>query len=100
MFGDWDWAPSRTAAQERRFEGWLRSLVGKRLVIVEIGAGSAVPTVRHTSERVAATLDGRLLRINPREPAVPRGQIGIAAPAQDTLQAIHDRLPVGWLSGD
>ena len=100
MFGDWDWAPARTAAQERRFEGWLRSLVGKRLVIVEIGAGSAVPTVRHTSERVAATLDGRLLRINPREPAVPRGQIGIAAPAQDTLQAIHDRLPVGWLSGD
>jgi NAD-dependent SIR2 family protein deacetylase len=98
MFGDWDWVPSRTAAQERRFEAWLRTLAGRRLVIVEIGAGSAVPTVRHTAERLASTLDGRLLRINPREPAVPRGQIGIAAPARDTLQAIQDRLPEEWLS--
>ncbi len=100
MFGDWDWVPSRTAAQERRFEAWLQSLAGQRLVVVEIGAGSAVPTVRHTAERLAARLDGRLVRINPREPAVPQGQIGIAAPAQRTLQAIHDRLPQGWLSGN
>ena len=93
MFGDWDWVPSRTGAQQRRFEVWLRGLQGRRLVIVEIGAGSAVPTVRHTSERLVAALDGKLVRINPRETEVPRGHIGIAAPAHATLRGIADRLP-------
>ena len=93
MFGDWDWVPSRTAAQQQRLEDWLHTLPGKRLVIVEIGAGSAVPTVRHTSERLVALLNGKLVRINPREPSVPPGQIGIAAPAHETLRSIRDRLP-------
>ena len=33
-----------------------------------------------------------LVRINPREPTVPRGQIGLASPALETLQAIDARL--------
>ena len=91
MFGDWDWIPSRTGAQETRLESWLRDVAGSRLLVIEIGAGSAVPTVRHTSERVAAALDGTLLRINPREPEVPSGQIGLATGALKTLVAIGAR---------
>jgi NAD-dependent SIR2 family protein deacetylase len=92
MFGDWDWIPTRTAAQEGRFEQWLQQVAGDRLAIVEIGAGSAVPTVRHTAERMDPALDGTLIRINPREPEVPRGQIGIGAPALETLRAIEAHL--------
>jgi NAD-dependent SIR2 family protein deacetylase len=88
MFGDWDFVTSRTAAQEARFEQWLRARVGSQLAIVEIGAGSAVPTVRYTCERVAAALDATLVRINPREPAVAPDQIGIGAPALETLRQI------------
>ena len=92
MFGDWDWIPNRTSAQEARLERWLAGLAGSRLVVIEIGAGSAVPTVRHTSERVTAALDATLVRINPREPEVPPEQVGISAFALETLEAIAARL--------
>ncbi len=72
MFGDWGWDSSRTDAQQARFEDFLQRIIVKRLdlVIVEIGAGTAVPTVRITGERIAKELNGRLVRINPREPRI------------------------------
>src|SRR5262249_1183626 len=73
MFGDWSWLSHRTDAQEVRFNRWLSDLANARarLTVVELGAGSAVPTVRLTSERVAGRLLGTLIRLNPREPEVP-----------------------------
>jgi len=100
MFGDWAWISDRSSAQEERLEDWLGQVDGSRLVIVEIGAGTAVPTVRMLSERTAARLQATLVRINPREPQVPRGQIGFAAPALETLTQLGlldsgpDRGPV------
>jgi NAD-dependent SIR2 family protein deacetylase len=88
MFGDGDWLSGRTDAQERRFMAWLAGLGGfEGLVVVECGAGTAIPTVRHLGERLAAA-GARLIRINVREPEVPPGQIGIAAGAAAALAAI------------
>ena len=92
MFGDWHWIPARTAAQERRFSTGLASAAGPRLVIVELGAGSAVPTVRMTSEQIASRSGATLVRINPREPQVRHGHIGIAANALEALEAMDRRL--------
>jgi len=92
MFNDWNWLPHRTAAQERRFEGWLRSVSGNRLAIIELGAGSSVPTVRMTSERLGARPGATLVRINPREPQVPQGHIGIATNALAALQSINRHI--------
>jgi NAD-dependent SIR2 family protein deacetylase len=92
MFGDWHWIPGRTGEQEQRFSRWLAAAAGPRLVIVEIGAGSAVPTVRMTSERVASRSGATLVRINPREPQAPLGHVGIAANALEALEAIDERL--------
>ena len=72
MFNDWNWLPHRMSDQERRFASWLETVGGAGLVIIEMGAGSAVPTVRMTSERVANRLGATLVRINPREPQVPQ----------------------------
>jgi len=91
MFGDWNWIPYRSQVQERRFSAWLERGAGLRIAVVELGAGSAVPTVRLTSERVASRFGGTLIRINPREPLAPQGQIGISAGALETLTAI-DRV--------
>ncbi|GAJ11580.1 unnamed protein product, partial [marine sediment metagenome] len=46
MFGDWDWLPSRMDEQGQKMRAWLtRVEEGKmKLVVVEIGAGKAVPT--------------------------------------------------------
>jgi len=92
MFNDWNWLPHRMSDQERRFANWLETLAGTRLVIIEIGAGSAVPTVRMTSERVAHHLGVTLVRINPREPQVPSGQIGVPLNALEALNAINHLL--------
>ncbi len=92
MFNDWHWLPHRTSDQERRFEAWLGSTAGARLAIVELGAGSAVPTVRMTSERLAARSGATLVRINPREPQVPQGQICLPLNALEALLALDERL--------
>jgi NAD-dependent SIR2 family protein deacetylase len=94
MFGDAEWVADRSAEQMRAYTGWLRELrnAGRRLVVLEIGAGSAIPTVRRAAE-LASAASGALVRINPREPDVRHGRgIGIAAPAAATLQAIDELL--------
>ncbi len=92
MFGDWHWIPGRTSNQERRFSDWLAKAAGPKLVIVELGAGSAVPTVRMTSEQIAARSGATLVRINPREPQVRHGHIGIALDALEALEAIDKQI--------
>jgi NAD-dependent SIR2 family protein deacetylase len=94
MFGDWGWLPARTAAQQQAFEAWLRDLSSSHLAIVEIGAGTAVPTVRMTSESLVARHGATLVRINPREAHVPHGQIAVAGPALENLQTIDQRLGI------
>jgi hypothetical protein len=92
MFGDGAWRSERTDAQETRLGAWLERpsvrKAGKALVVIELGAGSAVPTVRRFSEAVARSLGGTLIRINPREPEVPLGAIGLSLGALDGLRAI------------
>jgi NAD-dependent SIR2 family protein deacetylase len=88
MFGDYGWRAERSHAQESRFRNWLASVPEGRLVIIELGAGTAVPTVRFTSERAVDQYGGTLIRINTREPHIPRGEIGLAAGALEALEDI------------
>jgi len=92
MFNDWLWIPHRTSAQQQRFDSWLADVINAKTVIVELGAGSAVPTVRLTSEHAATRLGATLVRINPREPHVPHGQISIPSGAREALEAIDQHL--------
>jgi NAD-dependent SIR2 family protein deacetylase len=93
MFGDWSWIGHRTEAQHERFGAWLDGLArsSARLAVVELGAGSAIPTVRRTSEQVLQGVSGTLIRINPREHGVPDGHIGLAAGAAEGIRRICDR---------
>ena len=90
MFGDSAWIATRTEAQETRFSNWLRTLAARRanLVVLELGAGLAVPTVRLTSEHISGSLGAVLLRINPREPETPPGGRGFAMGALEGVRAL------------
>ena len=94
MFGDWLWINDRTEEQQERFGTWLDKLVQHpaKLAVVELGAGTAIPTVRHTSEQVARKLRGKLIRINPREHDVPAGHLAIPLSAKEGLQQIADAI--------
>jgi NAD-dependent SIR2 family protein deacetylase len=81
MFGDWRWDSSRMLEQERRFENFVNRIRHEKmkLVIVEIGAGTAIPTVRLTGERTARKYNGTIVRINPRETEIDPS-LGISIP--------------------
>lgn len=96
MFGDRGWIETRSAAQARRVESWLAAC--ERPLVIELGAGTAVPSVRHFAARVVQSHGGRLVRINPREAAVrdPR-DVALACGALDGLRAIAVALDrTGW----
>lgn len=91
MFGDGQWLAGRSQAQARAQQRWLAGV--RRPVVVELGAGTAVPSVRWFSQEVLHGHGGRLVRINPREPQVPTPlDVGLAGGALQVLRLIDDRL--------
>lgn len=90
MFGDWSWVSGRTSKQENRLNSWLDSISNKKrkVVIIEMGAGTAVPTVRHLSESIASQFSAHLIRINPQDSSVPSGHISIESNAADAIHQI------------
>lgn len=90
MFNDFGWDEMRAAAQERAFARWMDRLDAEagRLVVVELGAGTAVPSVRMACEALAERHGGLLVRVNPREPWIPRGHVGLPLGALAALQAL------------
>ena len=86
MFGDFSWQPERSQAQLDSLASWRRAADG--LVVVEIGAGTAVPTVRRFGE-LASAATGDLVRINPRGPEIRHGRgVSLAGGALETLSAL------------
>lgn len=67
MFADWKWNAIRTLNQETRYVKWKKENKSKKLLLIELGAGTAISTVRRESENIAKYYNGKLLRINPRE---------------------------------
>ena len=70
MFGDWDYRHDREDVQSENYRQWRAKVdeEAKSLVVLEIGAGKAVPTVRHESRTVNRWTDAPVIRINPEEP--------------------------------
>ncbi|MFM9880377.1 MAG: SIR2 family NAD-dependent protein deacylase [Burkholderiaceae bacterium] len=91
MFGDWNWVSGRSDAQRRAESNWLLSIEQAlpRIVVVEIGAGTAIPSVRHFSHRMSQDYGARTIRINPGEPQVPSSRdIGLATGSLAALVAV------------
>lgn len=87
MFNDGAWLDARTEAQYARLSSWLAQV--QRLVVVEVGAGTDVPSVRRMCESRGAPL----IRINPREPQVSSaGGVGIPAGALQALRSLRNHL--------
>ena len=87
MFQDWNWLEHHQEQQSDRQQRWLQTV--SRPLVIEIGAGTAIPTVRHFSHRIVQQYGGRLIRINVREPAVSdKADLGLAAGAVEALTAL------------
>lgn len=83
---DWHWLERRSQLQRQGLERWLGEV--ERLVCIEFGAGTDIPTVRRFSEQCG----GRLIRLNPGTPQVPDGSIGLALGGLAGIRALHAAL--------
>ncbi len=68
MFGDWNWLSQRTDVQQQRLTSWLNDIRRKndKLAVIELGAGEAVATVRHTSESILPGMNANLITNKPQ----------------------------------
>lgn len=95
MFDDSNWLARRTQSQQQRETQWLGSMADSqaRIVVVEMGAGTSIPSVRHFSHRLSQEFGARIIRINPREPQVPSAKdVGIAAGSLEALTEMDTAL--------
>ncbi|KAB0655578.1 hypothetical protein F7P77_18720 [Acinetobacter courvalinii] len=80
---------ARMVAQRDRLNAWLESVGGDRLAVIELGAGQAIPSVRHFSLRTGHPI----LRINVRDSAIsPRWGVGLEGTALQTLRWLDARI--------
>jgi NAD-dependent SIR2 family protein deacetylase len=103
MFGDWGWNGDRTTEQRQRLHEWTQAAVRKGpVVVVEIGAGRAVPSIRHFSENWSSTASkcgskSTLVRINVRESELDDMEthvngISVACGGLRALETINEML--------
>ncbi len=94
MFGDWLWLSNRSSQQNSVYHDWLGNLnrTKVRFVVIEAGAGNAVPTVRMQSESVYHKYNADFIRINPRDYDAPHGAISIPMGTKDALEAIESYM--------
>lgn len=87
MFDDWTWVGKYVEQQESRLQAWLKLVAN--LVVIEMGAGKALPTIRRFSQRHGP----RVIRINPREHAISlKVGIGLAGAALEVLSALDKKI--------
>ena len=88
MFGDDTWIPDRTSDQANRFNNFLATAGKRPLVVVELGAGVAVPTIRGLSEGIGTRRNATVIRINPRESHIAEPHISLSCGALEGLSKI------------
>lgn len=87
MFGDWQWLNIRERIQRANLQKWLDNC--ERPVIMELGAGSNIPTVRVFGH----STDAPMIRINLRESQIHRPRdVGLECGALEGVLGIAEGL--------
>jgi len=88
MFGDWHYIAERAFYQEKKLHNFLMQNKDKKTLIIEMGAGTAIPTIRNFGDKLTKKSNFTLIRINPTEAQVPVGGIGIDLGAKEAIKMI------------
>jgi NAD-dependent SIR2 family protein deacetylase len=94
MFNDGGWIENRQREQQAAQDRWLKTI--EQPVVVELGAGTAIPSVRDFGEKMGRQFGATLIRINPRQAEVDREtDVGLPMGAAAAIAALNERLE--WL---
>ncbi|NQS75587.1 MAG: NAD-dependent deacetylase [Peptococcaceae bacterium] len=92
MFGDFSWVSNRSDNQSYSFNHFLYQHRGENLAVIEIGAGTGVPTIRRLSEHLGGQRHTTVIRINLREPQIRSPHISIPCGGLEALRQIDQAL--------
>ena len=93
MFNDFCWVSERSDEQRSLFSEFLEGNRFKNLVIIEIGAGSAVPTIRNISEGLSPFSENiKIIRINPKEPEISEPHVSLKCGGLEYLKLLDQIL--------
>ena len=89
MFNDGGWLGGVYEQQEARLNSWLQTV--QNPVVIEIGAGVSIPTVRLFSEQFMS----RLIRINPTDAKIPyKKGVSLAMGGLEGLRLLAEAMEV------
>ena len=91
MFGDFSWISRHSDQQNRKYRNFLKQAPSPT-VVVEMGAGTAISTIRNTSEGLGRKKETMVIRINPRDYHISPPHISIPCGALEGLQGIEQAL--------
>lgn len=92
MFRDDAFVFTRVNQQKKRFEEFLQLYQGKSKVVLEIGSGPHVQSIRMKSRELIKSHQATLIRINPKDFKVREGHFSIAKPALAALEGMDGQL--------
>ena len=92
MFGDFAWLADRAQAQQVALDGFLAGLPDGPLAVVELGAGTAIPSIRMATAHLGGRAGALAIRINPREPEIEPPHVALGCGALAGLEAIDGAL--------
>jgi len=96
MMDDDSWIGRRLSEQTQNYRKWQASKLtaNSKLVVIEVGAGVAIPTVRRESEARAFkdSWKGELIRINLHDTGAPTGSIVLPMSGKEALTRIEVEL--------
>jgi len=95
MFGDWYFIGDRANKQNKKFKKWQLENADKKTVIIEIGAGTAIPTIRNFGDRKSLEENITLIRINPREAEVKNGKnISLPFGGLEGIEKLYEKYEI------
>jgi NAD-dependent SIR2 family protein deacetylase len=92
MFNDSYYDNSNLINQLKTYKKFIDKLPQEKIVILEIGAGTSIPSVRKQTEYLADKLRTRLIRINPHEDTISPGDLSVPLGASEALRLIDEKV--------
>lgn len=93
MFEDASWIPERVVDQRVRFRSLIKEHRKKKIVIIEIGAGTVISNIRMMTEMLAKEDIGRhIIRINPRDAKIGKKHVALQCGALEAIKKLDELL--------
>jgi NAD-dependent SIR2 family protein deacetylase len=92
IFQDKTFVPTRVRTQKSKFDSFLSQANHKKIVVLEIGAGAVVKTIRHLTNKMIREHQARVIRINPDtiDAEINAPNISMVEKALNAIEKIND----------